>query len=200
MSKPEPVFIRVELQDGVSPTFAQQQIAAALVGSGLAKDVKFEDGAEWTDQEIADHALIEGDEWSFESTSRNYVKISPHMRIPLTRQERAMLEFFLVTGRCVTGQRVLHKFLSAFESPTMGCVVFEASEPRVLTAIYSRLRKKLERELDRPVLMAKRGNYGFKAAERPTYGAEAVARPKDTTGLLDPRVPLDKAMRRMVDE
>ncbi len=196
------VWIALELADGVQPTMFNAAMANSLETNPAVKSWAIDcadDEADWTEEELA-HLVQLGPEKtnvSVEETRHLYLRISSHLKIPVRKQELALYEFLSVSP-VISGQKELHRRISQFRSTIFREVVFEDSSPKVLTTLYAKLRKKLEDSTSS--LIARRGVYGFRSCERPTQGREAQERPKDSSGLLDPRVPLDRALNSLVDE
>lgn len=196
------VFVDLTLHDGVQPTMFNHALGAAFEVNPAVKEWAIdcgEDESDWTDEELQ-HLVQLGPEKtqvSYEETRHFYLRISSHLKIAVRKQELVLFEFLSVSP-VISGQAELHKRLSRFRSVIFSTVLFEDSQPKLLTALYAKLRRKLENTTSE--LIASRGVYGFKACQRPTQGKHARARPKDSSGLLDPRVPLDQALAGMVDE
>lgn len=194
------VFVEIELAEGVQPTLFTNALYANLQTSPAIKSCTVEcpeDDSDWTQEELA-HLVTLGPERTqvkVEETRHLYLRISPHLRVSVRKQELVLYEFLCVSP-VVSGQKELHKRISGFHSAVFDEVVFNGSNAKTLTALYSKLRKKLEGTTSE--LIARRGVYGFKTAWKPVQGRKALARKADP--LLDPRVTLDDAIGQLGGE
>lgn len=193
------IHVEIELANGVQPTLFNQAMAAALETNPAVSSWSIDcadDESDWTEDELAQLVTL-GDKTqiSVEETRHLYLRISAHLKIPVRKQELALFEFLCVSPT-ITGQKELHKRISCFCSAIFGEVVFEDSRPKILTALYSKLRRKLEDTTAQ--LVGRRGVYGFKSSWRPVQGKESRAR--KPSALLDPAVDLDQAIADMGDE
>lgn len=199
MSNTTRVLVELELAPGVQPTMFNAALAASLETNPAVKGWSIdcpEDESDWTEEELAQLVTL-GDERtavSVEETRHLYLRISSHLKIPVRKQELALFEFLCVSPT-ITGQKQLHQQISRFRSSIFKEVVFEESQPKVLTALYSKLRRKLEDTTAE--LVGRRGVYGFRSSWRPIQGKESRAR--KPSKLLDPAVDLDQAIAELGD-
>lgn len=193
------INVEIELVDGVQPTMFEHALLAALETNPAVKSVTIENpdtDSDWTDEEL-EHLVQLGPERtrvSIEETRYLYLRISPSLKIGVRKQELALFEFLSVSP-VYSGQKEFHAALSAYRSAIYGECVFAESTPAIASAVYSKLRAKLE---DTTVcLVARRGVYGFQSCWRPVNGRQAqIRRP---SALMDPNVSLDDAIRGLVD-